>query len=294
MWLEHINLVVGCKEKAIHFYLDFLGLTADASKSFHVNLGQQQFHLSENGDPAQRMCGSIGLAVPDLNTVRARVSDARGNLEGTHFSILADAQDYLTVRCPWGNIFHLYSCNDDPSEPVCESPQKMVMMHSEGGAYGPGRMAVRGKPGIRFVEVTCCPGSTQAIARFYEQVLTCTVTRLSHGRIAVSVGPGVHFVFVEHEDAMDYTDMAGVHICVYAADFRGLYKRLADRSLVWTNPRFTHLDSCDTWEEALGSRTLRFKELVDMDTGDMLLELEHETRPLGHGQFLKVPNYEPK
>ena len=44
----------------------------------------------------------------------------------------------------------------------------------------------------------------------------------------------------------------------------------------------------------MASRTLRFKDVVDLATGTKLLELEHETRPARHGQFLKVPHYEPK
>ena len=67
-----------------------------------------------------------------------------------------------------------------------------------------------------------------------------------------------------------------------------------EKDLIWTNPRFTRLDSCDTWEEAFSSRTLRFKDVVDLETGEKLMELEHETRPLRHGQYLKVPYYVPR
>ena len=51
MWMEHINLVVSSRPIAEKFYMDFLGFTKDKSPSFHVNLGQQQLHLAENGDP---------------------------------------------------------------------------------------------------------------------------------------------------------------------------------------------------------------------------------------------------
>ena len=47
LWLEHVNLVVGNRAQAEHFYIAFLGCTADPSPSFHCNLGRQQFHLSE-------------------------------------------------------------------------------------------------------------------------------------------------------------------------------------------------------------------------------------------------------
>ena len=65
--------------------------------------------------------------------------------------------------------------------------------------------------------------------------------------VSVCVGPGVHLVFVEGADGADlgepYTDMEGVHLCVYTADFWGLYQRLQSRGLTWTNPRFTHVDT---------------------------------------------------
>jgi len=93
--------------------------------------------------------------------------------------------------------------------------------------------------------------------------------------------------------------MKGVHICIYVHDFKGLYNRLSDHSLIWTNPRFTRLDSCDTWKEAKNSRTLRFRYIIDINDNDndqsnkpkILMELEHETRPIRHGQFMKVPYY---
>jgi hypothetical protein len=66
----------------------------------------------------------------------------------------------------------------------------------------------------------------------------------------------------------------GVPICIYTAPhFRELYQQLASRDLIWSNPRFAHLDSCDTTlDEALASRTLRFKDIVDLDTGALFLE----------------------
>jgi hypothetical protein len=172
----------------------------------------------------------------------------------------------------------------------------MVKLHAEGGAYGAHRMSIRGNPGIRYVEVACRPGTTPAIANFYKDMLDCTVSIPTLGQAVISVGPGVHLVYIEDDKLSDddVKGMEGVHICIYANDFKGLYHRLASKKLIWTNPRFTHLDRCDTWEEAVASRTLRFKDIIDLSTGEKILELEHETRPLRHGQYLKVPNYDPK
>ncbi|KAL7472097.1 hypothetical protein ACHAXS_012423 [Conticribra weissflogii] len=313
IWLEHLNLVVGSMSDAKKFYVDFLGLTPDAGNAKHFNLGQQQFHLAANDDPPQRVSGSIGLTVPSLGRIRERAQTAQSALEGTQFSVHENEGDdvtkskTMTVTCPWGNIFHLYDISIDDrdySETECsknnssESSQKMVKFHAEGGTYGPHRMAVRGGPGIRYVEIACPVGSIDAIARFYEELLGCNVMKSvqdGNDAVAVTVGPGVHMAFVANPCLTDEDlgQMNGVHACIYISEFQSMYNKLKERDLIWTNPRFTHLDSCDTWEEACGSRTFRFKDIVDMDTGAKVLELEHETRPMMHGQYLKVPTYEP-
>jgi hypothetical protein len=368
VWLEHINLVVGSRPLATYFYVDFLGLTPDAaatSSSFHVNLGQQQFHLAEAAASVagettsvpQRITGSIGLVVPSLETIRQSLPAAQkvlllGNGNGittSQFAVLQDTDENgisMTVRCPWGNIFHLYSAkvdNDlqqremaaataaatatadgghdghDDDSSLQQSQQKMVQLHaSPGGAYAASRMTInRGttslNPGIRFIEIVCQPGTVPAIAAFYRHMLGCTVTMSDEVPAAaaaaavccVCVGPGVHLVFCESSSRLtndDLQPMQGVHVCVYTggggpcSSFEQLYHRLnaPPHQLVWTNPRFVHLDRCDTWAQAAASRTLRFKHIVDLTTGEKLLELEHETRPMRHGQFMKVLNYEPK
>jgi hypothetical protein len=215
-----------------------------------------------------------------------------------------NADKIMTVTCPWGNTFHLYDISidddariDDNAQP---SPHKMVNLHRDAGAYGSNRMAVRGQPGIRAVEISCKKGTADKIGQFYETFLGCTVVRHTDGLInkqavSVSVGPGVQIVFVESDIVTDrdVEMMNGVHVCIYVSDFKAKYTSLKKQGLIWTNPRFTHLDSCDTWEEAFASRTFRFKDIFDFDAGKHLLELEHETRPMMHGQYLKVQKYIP-
>lgn len=312
VWLEHINLVVGDQNLAKYFYIRFLGFTPDDStKSFHINLGQQQFHLAETGDSPQIVAGEIALTVPSLTTLRERIPPAMEALKGTEFNV-QDNDDCMRITCPWGNRFSVYDVLRDAQVaenlPKTLTARKMENLHAIGGAYGTHRMAVRGKAGIRYVQIDCPYGKSSAIARFYREILGCAVQEMESNddqgspmRTAiVSVGPGVHLVFLETEQVSakelvkNYQAMEGVHVCFYANDFKALYQRLAARNLIWTNPRFVHLDTCDTWQEAKASRTLRFKDIVDLETNEKILELEHETRPLRHGQYLKAPNYEPK
>lgn len=296
LFTEHINLVVGDRSTAEYFYLDFLGCSKDRSKSFHVNMGQQQFHLAP-GDKPQAIAGSIGLTVPSLDTIRSRLSEAQEVLKDSQFDVLQDTPNSMTLSCPWGNLFHLYSLtNDCMEDSTVVSTRKMEVMHAKHAQYGSNRMAVRGNPGIRYIEFRCSNPST--VAHFYRTMVGCTVHEMSNQDTPVAVvcvGPGIHLVFVEaNVSPQEASRQQGVHVCFYAADFENLYHRLAERNLIWTNPRFVHLDSCDTWEEARTSRTLRFKDIVDLQTNQPIMELEHETRPLRHGQYLKVPFYEPR
>lgn len=306
VWLEHLNLVVGDMDVAMKFFVTFLGFSRDSNPK-HVNLGQQQFHLAATGDQAQRITGSIGLTVPSLQNVKDRIPRALTDLEGTLFAINDESDDdkTMSITCPYGNIFNLYDISIDDGysstiDATTQSKHKMVNMHALGGAYGAHRLAVRSQPGIRYVEMACPVSTASSIAGFYQTVLKCnqvmTTTLDGHKECTiVGVGPGVHFVFVESSEltARSLERMQGVHACIYIPHFESTYHELKDRGLIWTNPRFTHLDTCDTWEEAFASRTLRFKDVLDVETGDKVLELEHETRPMSHGQYLKVPNYTP-
>ena len=83
----------------------------------------------------------------------------------------------------------------------------------------------------------------------------------------------------------------GIHICVYIASFRRTFDRLSRLGLTWTNPRFAHLDTCDSYAEAHASRQFRFRHVVDLDTGEPLLELEHEVRAQRHAHFFKRTHY---
>ena len=86
-------------------------------------------------------------------------------------------------------------------------------------------------------------------------------------------------------------DGMGLHMCIYIANFKATYERLHTLGLTFTNPRFVHLDRCDTYEEAAASRTFRCKSVVDLETGEEVLELEHEIRPARHLQFFKRTAY---
>ena len=91
----------------------------------------------------------------------------------------------MTVTCPWGNVIHLYdiAIDDDLHGVECadiESTQKMVNLHRVSGAYGPHRMAVRGNPGIRYVEIACKKGSIDLLQQQHILPLLFNYTKHLH------------------------------------------------------------------------------------------------------------------
>lgn len=310
VWLEHLNLLVGPREESNAFFCGFLGCVPEPGRSWHVNLGSQQFHLGEapRAGLEHVLTGSVCLAVPSLDAMRTRVAAATRALGHTRFAV-ADNGDHLLVTCPAGSN---YVCFDaDPpaaaSVPAAEAGTavpKMVTLHMGLDES----LAVRacGHPGIRWVEFRCRAGTARRVGLFYEEMLGCRV-RHSEDACVVSVGPGVCFIFHElagaplteaqeraqagpgsHADGGE-----GLHCCVYVERFKECFERLDARGLVATNPRFRRLDECDSYAQAHASRTLRFSRIIDLETGEELLELEHEVRATRHFQFFKRVHYPP-
>ena len=136
------------------------------------------------------------------------------------------------------------------------------------------------------VTSTCLPRTIQST-----QALLSGLSDRKAGEereLAINV-PGHWWVMVPDAEVTEEQErrMAGVHICIYIERFRQAYDHLAARGLIWTNPRFAHLDTCDTWEAAVAGRQFRCKDIVDSASGVKLLELEHETRAVRHFQFMK-------
>ena len=64
----------------------------------------------------------------------------------------------------------------------------------------------------------------------------------------------------------------GHHIQVYVADFSGPHGRLADRGLV---------------SQEDNQHQYRFRDIADVDSGELLFTLEHEVRSMTHPLFAR-------
>lgn len=206
--LEHVNFRQNDQRLATLFYVAGLGLTRDpymhvGDANMWVNCGRQQFHMP-TGEP-QRLRGLVGVVVPDLDALVARLEGVRAKLEGTRFGFERKG-DHVAATCPWGN---------------------RLRIHSPQARFGAMRL------GIPYVEVEVPAGVAAGIARFYDKLLLAPA-RLERGDAGVSArvraGPNQHLVYRETPDPAPAYD--GHHIAIYLANFSAPHAALAQRGIV--------------------------------------------------------------
>lgn len=204
---EHVNLKQPDQRLATIFYISGLGFTRDpymktGVENMWVNIGRNQIHLP-TGDP-QRLRGTIGLIVPDLNALRQRLARVEPLLAGTAFGF-EDKEGAVAATCPWGNRFRIQA----PSEEF-------------------GNIEL----GLPYVEFTVPKGIASGIAGFYREIMGARVTAADTA--SVRVGRNQFLRFREADDPVPPYD--GHHIQIYISDFSGPYRRLAERNLITREP----------------------------------------------------------
>ena len=205
--LEHVNVRVPSQQLATAFYVVGLGLTRDpylmvGLDNMWINIGQQQFHLPTGAPQVVR--GRVGLVLPDLDALLARLAEVKGTLAGTAFGYAME-DGAVAVTCPWGN---------------------RLRCHAPAAEFGDMTL------GMAYVEFDVPRGSAAGIARFYERVMKAPARLAATGadRMArVRAGRGQELIFREVDRPAEYD---GHHIAIYIADFSGPHRYLAERDLV--------------------------------------------------------------
>jgi hypothetical protein len=241
--LEHINLLVPDQALAILFYVVGMGFTRDpfmtvGLNNMWINVGEQQFHLPTRG--TQVLPGHIGIVVPDLEALQARLKAVEESLKGTCFR-WSVKEDHVAVTCPWGNRFR------------CHAPAARF-----------GDMAL----GIPYIEFYTKPGTSQGIARFYEEVLGAATAPSQSASTTVAIGRNQWLLFRETDNEIPAYD--GHHIAVYVANFSRPYRFFRERNLI---------------SEDFRNHQFRFQTLADPLSGQEVFSLEHEVRSLRHPMY---------
>jgi hypothetical protein len=229
--LEHVNLTIPDQLLATLFYVVGLGFTRDpymnvGLSNIWINVGENQFHLPTRAT-AQVMPGTIGLAVPDLDALAARLEMVTPQLSDSMFA-WSHTEDAIAITCPWGNHFK---------------------------ACAPSAQAANGlRLGIPYLQLHVPAGTAPSIAHFYDQVLGAPAkieTVAGAPTALVSIGRNQHLLFTETNEPIP--DYDGHHIAIYVADFSGPHDFLRDRELITEDPanhqlRFQNIVDPDSGE----------------------------------------------
>ena len=207
--LEHVNVQIPDQSVATLFYVMGLGFTRDpylnvGLNNMWINVGEQQFHLPTR-EP-QVIDGHVGLVVPDLDALAARLESVAPALKGSKFSF-ARNPTHIAVTSPWGNRYRCYAAT-----------------HEEFAD-----MAL----GIPYVEFSVPPGATEGILRFYQVAMgaPAAVETDAEGQVGkVSIGRHQFLLFRETEKPIAPYD--GHHIAIYVANFSAPYAYLKSRGLI--------------------------------------------------------------
>jgi hypothetical protein len=305
--LEHINLNVPNQVSVLPFYWGVLGcgmdprkaanlLPASAKKTLWANCGASQFHLPY-GETAQRIPGHVGLRYKDLEGLKLRLA-AVEEIVCTYQIIQpvggeGGAREAVRVTDRYGNVF---VCREGPDRVDPTAFRQPIIGRHETETWGDvattyGCVETECR-GIDYVEFQCPTGTAAQIALFYESVLDATTSVVQDGDTAVAV---VAFGKVDENGKADQsllfreTDETippydGHHVAMYVgeskADFAQAFKNADMAGVVWVNPRFS--DKAHTLQGAQKWKQFRFKDIVDMETGQKIFELEHEMRSVEH------------
>ena len=251
--LEHVNLKIPNQILATAFYVTGLGLTRDpfvmtGVENMWINIGRSQIHLPHGA--AQRLRGSVGLVVGELDALVTRLRSVEPLLAGTEFG-WKERSGSIEVTCPWGNR---YECLDPASRSASARWSKIDL-------------------GIAFVKMDVPVGSALPIARFYRDMFNAPVDieeqRGLH-RAVIEVGTHQQLLYAETTEPIPEYD--GHHIAIYTAAFSAPYERLDAKGMVYGEEPHQY----------------RFADLVDLSSGERCFRLEHEVRSLHHPLYARA------
>jgi hypothetical protein len=238
--LGHVNVCIDDQHVATHYYVTGLGLTRDP----FLNTGAGNMWINVGMSQFHLPKGAPEV----LRGVIGLVAPDRGALleRLTHVrKALADTKfefresnDCVETVCPWGNRIHMHTPDQERF----------------------GRIQL-GMPYVRF---DVRPGTAERIARFYREIMHALAEVIKNGagpEARVQVGEKQCLYFLETDAPERPYDRH--HVQIYIADFSGPHRRLLELGLVTAESN---------------EHEYRFKDIIDLDSREVLFTVEHETR----------------
>lgn len=246
--LEHVNTRVPDQQLATTFYVMGLGLTRDP----YLQTGTTNMWM--NAGRAQ-----FHLPTGDPQVVRG------------HTGLVIEGRDALlerlaTVAPALSDTRFAVSEHNDHVDVVCPWGNA-IRCYEPSDRFGAVRL------GIPYVSFNAPVGSAPAIARFYQEIVGTEADTDDEDGAAIArvqAGNGQHLIFKETSEAQPAFD--GHHVAIYLADFSGPYKKLLARDLI---------------SRETNQHEYRFIDIIDLDSGEALFQLEHEVRSMRHPMYAR-------
>lgn len=245
--LGHLNVCVPDQRRATAFYITGLGLTRDP----YMNTGNRNIWVN------------VGMSQFHLPTGEAQV------MRGTTGLVIRDREALLkrlaSVRKELDGTQFDFRESNDSVETVCPWGNRLRCHAPDPGRYG--RMAL----GMSYLEFDVPQGTADGIARFYREVFLApsVMTGTKEGKTAqVQAGERQYLYFRETAEPQKFYD--GNHFQIYIANFSGPYRKLRELGLV---------------TQEAGQYQYRFKDIVDLDSREVLYTIDHEVRAMSHPMY---------
>jgi hypothetical protein len=244
----HVNVRIPDQQIATLFYVSGLGLTRDP-------------YLMTSTD---NMWINVGTSQFHLPTGPAQV--VRGTTGLVVPDLAATLQRLARVRARLGHTKFAFAERGDTVEVTCPWGNRL-RLHAPDPRFGPIVL------GIPYVELDAPAGSLEGIVRFYREVLAAVagVTEDANGRRA-RIGVG-DTALIYREIDTDQPVYDGNHIQISLADFSGPHRALRERGLI---------------TEESDQHQYRFVSVIDLDTGAVLVDVEHEVRSMRHPLYARI------
>jgi hypothetical protein len=246
--LEHVNVTIPDQRLSTLFYITGLGLTRDPYLMTGVT------NMWVNVGRSQ-----FHLPTNDPQVLRGTVGLVTPDLD-------ALARRLEDVREPLDGTRFDFTVGNDRIDVMCPWGNRFR-------CHGPDERFGRASLGMPYVELDVAPGAADGIARFYGEIMGARAAVGEAGgapAARVTVGYRQELVFRETDAAPAPYDKH--HIQVYVADFSGPHGRLGERGLI---------------SQEDNQHQYRFRDIADVDSGEVLFTLEHEVRSMTHPLFAR-------
>lgn len=245
--LGHVNVCITDQHLATHYYVTGLGLTRDPFLNTGARLMWINVGMSQFHMP---------MGPPDIlrGTTGLVVPDRAALLDRLtqvrkHLEgtkfDFRESNDCIETVCPWGNRINVHAPDESRF----------------------GRIVL----GMPYIEFEVRPGTAAGIAHFYREVMGAPSEVTANGsgnKARVQIGKKQYFYFRETDGPGKPYDKH--HVQVFITNFSGPYRRLQELGLI---------------SMEMNEYEYRFKDIVDLDTREVLFTVEHEVRSQTHPMF---------